>query len=352
MFGFLRNEMLEVIEWKEDSKDVVLWKFPDKDANIKYGAQLTVRESQMALFQNEGQIADVFFPGRHKLITENMPILTTIKSWKHGFNSPFKSDIYFVSGRQFTNMRWGTPNPIFIKDPELNRVQVRAFGVYFIRIKDPKKFYQEYAGTKDILYISELEDSLRGLIAPKFAEALAKSGVSAFDIYANYSTLGDTIAPILQQDLDPFGIELTKFQISSVSLPPEVEAHINEMAKVNYTSDANLDKMQRMANIEATKESAKHGIQPQQLQNQNQQQMMQQMMMQQMMQQMMNQGGGMMGNNNMQQQQQQQQPQAQAPKLSREEVMKNLRELGELKEMGILTEEEFNSKKAELLAQL
>ena len=349
MFGFLKNEMLEVLEWKEDSNDVVLYKFPDKDSNIKYGAQLTVRESQMALFLNEGQLADVYFPGRHKLVTENMPILTTLKSWKHGFNSPFKCDVYFVSGRQFTNMKWGTPNPIFIKDEEAGRVQVRAFGVYFIRIKDPKLFFREYAGTKDIMYISELEDTLRNLVAPKFAEALVQSGVSVFDIYANYSTLGDTITPLLQKDFDPFGIELTKFQITSVSLPPDVEAHLNEMSKLGFTNEKNMGKMQKMAEMRALEEAAKHGTNPQMMQNNQQQQMMQQMMMQQMMQNMMGNQGGMM-NQNMNNQNQQNT--GGGDKMSRDEIMKSLKELGELKEMGILTQEEFDAKKAELLAQL
>lgn len=345
MFGFIKNELIEVIEWKEDSNDVVLWRFPDKESNIKYGAQLTVRESQMALFLNEGQLADVYFPGRHKLVTENMPIMTTLKSWKHGFESPFKCDVYFVSGRQFTNMKWGTPNPIYIKDPEAGRIQVRAFGVYFIRIKDPKLFYREYAGTKDTMYISELEDTLRGLIAPKFAEALAQSGVSAFDIYANYSSLGDKITPLLQKDLDPFGIELTKFQITSVSLPPEVEAHLNELSKINLTNDQQIGKMDKFAQMRAMEEAAKHGNQPQNFQNNNQQMLMQQMMMQQMMQNMMNgqgtnqnnQGGNQGGN---------------TPKPTADEIMASLEKLGKLKEAGILTQEEFDKKKAELLAQL
>ncbi len=343
MFGFLKNELIEVIEWKEDSNDVVLWKFPSKNSNIKYGAQLTVRESQMALFLNEGQIADVYFPGRHQLTTENMPILTTLKSWKYGFNSPFKCDVYYASGRQFTNMKWGTPNPIFIKDPEAGRIQIRAFGVYFIRIKDPKLFYREYAGTKDIMYISELEDTLRGLIAPKFAEALAQSEVSAFDIYANYSTLGDKIGPMLQKDLDPFGIELTKFQISSVSLPPDVEAHLNELSKVNLTGEQQLNKMDRMAQIEAMKESSKHGMNPQTFQNNMQQNFMQQMMMNQMMQNMMGNQG--MNNQNMQNQQSNQGG-------AEDDIMAKLAKLNKLKEAGLITQEEFEKKKAELLAQL
>ena len=347
MFGFIKNELLEVIEWKEDSNDVVLWKFPDKESNIKYGAQLTVRESQMALFLNEGQMADVYFAGRHQLVTEKMPIMTTLKSWKYGFNSPFKCDVYFVSSRQFTNMKWGTPNPIFIKDPEAGRIQIRAFGVYFIRIKDPKLFYREYAGTKDIMYITELEDTLRGLIAPKFAEALAQSGVSAFDIYANYSALGDKIAPLLQKDLDPFGIELTKFQISSVSFPPEVEAHLNELSKLNMTSDQNMNKMDKFAQMEAMKESAKHGMNPQTFQNNQQQGFMQQMMMNQMMQNMMNGQGGNQGN-----QGGNQTPVVNTPKPTADEIIASLEKLGKLKEMGVLTQEEFDKKKAELLAQL
>jgi membrane protease subunit (stomatin/prohibitin family) len=353
MFSFIRNELLEVIEWKEESNDIVLWKFPDKESNIKYGAQLTVRESQMALFLNEGQLADVYMPGRHSLVTENMPILTTLKSWKYGFNSPFKCDVYFISGRQFTNMKWGTPNAIFIKDPEAGRIQIRAFGVYFIRIKDPKLFYREYAGTKDVMNISELEDTLRGLIAPKFAEALAQSGVSAFDIYSTYSALGDKIAPMLQKDMDPFGIELTKFQITSVSFPPEVEAHLNEISKLNLTSDSNMNKMNQFAQMEAMKESAKHGMNPQTFQNNQQQQFMQQMMMNQMMQNMMG-GGGMnnqnMMNQNMMNQQQNQNQQNQAG--GEEDIMAKIAKLNKLKEAGLVTQEEYDKKKAELLAQL
>ena len=342
MFGFIKNELIEVIEWKEDSNDVVLWQFPDKDSNIKYGAQLTVRESQMALFLNEGQLADVYLPGRHQLVTENMPVLTTLKSWKHGFNSPFKCDVYFVSSRQFTNLKWGTPNPIFVNDPEAGRIQLRAYGVYFLRVKDPKLFFREYAGTKNKMYVNELEETLRGLIAPKFGEAVMNSGLSAFQIYSNVSGLGDAITPQLQKDFDIFGLELTKFQISSVSFPPEIEAHLNEMTKMNLTSDQNMNKLERFANMNALEESAKHGMNTMNFKNNQQQMFMQQMMMNQMMQNMAGQGNNQTNN-------QQNSP---APKLSRDEIMKSLKELGELKEMGILTQEEFDKKKAELLAQL
>lgn len=334
MFGFLKNELIEVIEWQETDKRTILWKFPDKDANIKYGAQLTVRESQAAIFVNEGQIADVYGPGRHMLRTENMPILTRLKSWKHGFNSPFKADVYFVSTRQLTNFKWGTPNPIFINDPEAGRVEVRAFGTYFMKIADPKLFFREYAGTKAILTVSEIGEAFRDLVVPKFAEALSESDATAFDIYSQYSELGETIRPLIQQDLNDFGLELTKFQITSVSLPPAITEHMQQLAKANLTSQEHINKMQQLNQMDVDKLAAERGNY-EGMKGARNDLMMQQMLMQQMM----------------QQQNQQQQNNA-APSMSREEIMKTLKELGELKEMGILTDEEFNTKKKELLAKL
>jgi len=146
LFDFIRNEFIEVIDWVDNSTDTVIWKFPDKGNNIKYGAQLTVRESQMAIFMNEGKIADVYPPGRYQLTTQNMPIMTTLQSWKMGFESPFKADVYFVSTRQFTNLKWGTQNPIIIRDPELKQVRVRAFGVFALRVTDGGKFIKEIFG--------------------------------------------------------------------------------------------------------------------------------------------------------------------------------------------------------------
>ncbi|MFK7796010.1 MAG: SPFH domain-containing protein [Aureispira sp.] len=338
MFGFLKNELLEVIEWKEYDKDMVIWKFPDKDANIKYGAQLIVRESQSAIFVNEGQIADVHYPGTHTLKTENMPILTKLKSWKYGFNSPFKADVYFVSTRQFTNFKWGTPNPIFINDPEAGRVEVRAFGTYFIRIADPKLFFREYAGTSRVLYVDDIEEAFRDLVVPKFAEALSKSDATAFDIYSKYSELGETIRPMIQEDLKAFGLELTKFQITSVSLPPAITEHMQTLAKANLTSQEHINKMQQLNQMDVDKIAAERGNY-EGMKGARNDLMMQQMMMQQMMQQQQQQQNNNGGN------------QAEE-KMSREEIMKTLRELGELKQMGILTEEEFDAKKKDLLAKL
>lgn len=340
LFDFFRGEFIEVIDWVEQDKDTLLWKFPDKDANIKYGAQLTVRESQSAIFVDEGQIADIYEPGRHKLITDNMPILTTLKSWKHGFDSPFKADVYFLSTRTFTNLKWGTPNPVILRDPQFKQVRVKAFGTYFIKIKDPRKFFTEFAGTARELRIYEVEDRLRDIVSPKFAEALGEAGVSVLDMVSNYSELGDQIAPMIQMDLEPFGIELTKFQITSTSLPKEVEAFYDKMTNMNMVENMNKFQQFQQANaIEKAAENPGGGA---------------------------NEGIGLgigmtLAQQMMQQQQKMQQEeelkargvqQQQPVKESREDIFAALKQLGELKEAGILTEDEFNEKKKEMLARL
>ena len=333
IFDFIRGELIEVIDWVENDKDTIMWKFPDKDANIKYGAQLTVRESQMAIFIDEGQLADQFDPGRYELITRNMPLLTSIRNWDKGFESPFKCDVYFFSMRTFTDLKWGTPNPIIMRDPQFKQVRVKAFGTYFIRLKDPFLFFREYAGTNHVLRVSALEQSLRDLVSPKFAEALAESGVSVMDMVSNYSELGAKIVPILQRDLDPFGVELVKFQITSTSLPPEVEAFYDKMTNMNMVDD--MQRFQEFQNAQAIEKAAE------------------------------NPGGGAsegigigMGLGMAQQMMQQKNTQDKSSESNsskaqtREEILATLKELGSLKDAGILTEEEFESKKKELLSRL
>ncbi|MEM1319578.1 MAG: SPFH domain-containing protein [Bacteroidota bacterium] len=333
LFDFIRGELIEVIDWVEKDNDIVLRKFPDRDANIKYGASLTVRESQTALFLDEGQMADVFEPGMYELITSNMPVLTTLRNWDRGFKSPFLCDIYFLSTRIFTNLKWGTQNPIILRDPEFKQVRVKAFGVYFIRIKDPETFFTQYAGTNTVLSISDIEASLRDIVSPKFAEAVAESGVSVLDMVANYSELGDKITPILQKEFDPFGLELTKFQITSTSLPKEVEEFYDKMTNMNMVGDISKFSQFQQANaIEKAAENpgggAGEGIG-------------------------MGMGFGMA--NMMMQNQQNQQNNAPAPSSkaqTRDEIMQTLKELGELKTAGVLTDQEFNDKKKELLSRL
>jgi membrane protease subunit (stomatin/prohibitin family) len=326
-----RQEFIDIIEWVEQDQDTVMYKFPDADKAVKYGAQLTVRESQSALFVNEGQIADVYTPGRHELITANMPIMTTLRSWKYGFESPFKVDTYFVSTRQFTNLKWGTPNPIMMRDPEFKQVRVKAFGAYFIRIKDAALFFKEYAGTAPVLKISNIEESLRDLVSPKFAEALAEAQISVLDLATKYSELGELIKPIMQRDLDAFGIELTKFQITSCTLPPEVEEFYDKMTKMNMVGN-DMDKFGKFQTFDSIDEAAANPGG------------------------MANIGAGIgMANimvQNMQGAFQNQNQNAAPQKESRDEIMKTLKDLGELKTAGILTEAEFDAKKKELLAKL
>ncbi len=339
LFDFIKGELIEVIDWVEKDKDTVVWKFPDRDANIKYGANLTVRESQTALFLNEGEFADHFEPGRFELLTENMPLLTSLKNWKTGFKSPFLCDVYFFSQKTFTGLKWGTPNPVILRDPEFKQVRVKAFGVYFIKIKDVHKFFTEFAGTKSQVKISEVEEKLRDIVSPKFAEALAETEVSVLDMVANYTELGDKIAPIIQKDLDAFGIELTKFQITSTSLPKEVEEFYDKMTNMNMVDDMN--KFQQFQTAQAIEKAADNpgggageGIG-------------------------MGMGFGMANMMMNQQQQPQNQNQNTANNAqnsskaqTREEVLATLKELGSLKEAGILTDEEFDTKKKELLARL
>ncbi len=327
LFDFIKGEFIEVIDWVENDNDTVLWKFPDADKNIKYEAQLTVRESQKAIFMDEGQIADVYDAGRHELITANMPLLTTLRSWDKGFKSPFLCDVYFLSTKTFTNLKWGTPNPIILRDPEFKQVRIKAHGTYFVKISDPIKFIKQYAGTNKQIKIQALENSLREIVVQHFSEAIAEAGVSVIDMAANYSEIGAKMVPILQKEFDPFGIELVKFQIASTTLPKEVLEFYDKMTNMNMVDDLNKFQQFQQANaIEKAAENpgggAGEGI-----------------------------GMGMgfgMANMMMNQQGQNQPP----PTQTKEEIMKTLKELGALKKEGILTAKEFEAKKKELLARL
>ncbi len=338
LFDFFTEEFVEVIDWVEKDPDTILWKFPDKDANIKYGASLTVRESQLALFLDEGRFADIYDPGRYELVTQNMPLLTSLRNWDKAFKSPFKCDVYYVSTRTFTDLKWGTPNPIILRDPEFKQVRVKAHGVYFIRVNDPEKFFTQFAGTKPTLKVSEVSEQMRDIVSPKFAEALAEAKISVLDMVTHYTELGEKIRPILQADFDNFGIELVKFQVTSTSLPKEVEEFYDKMTNMNMVDDMNkFSQFQTAQSMEKAAENpgggASEGIG-------------------------MGMGFGMANAMmNQQQQQQQQQPQnqgnADAGKAqTREEIMDTLKQLGELKTAGVLTDEEFDTKKKELLSRL
>jgi membrane protease subunit (stomatin/prohibitin family) len=223
------NEFIDIIEWTDDTADTMIWRFPRYQAEIKNGAQLTVRETQVAVLVNEGQFADVYQPGRYELTTSNMPILTTLKGWKYGFNSPFKVDVYFVNTKQFLNLRWGTANPIMMRDPEFGPIRMRAFGSYCFRVEpDPIKFIRNVAGTDGNFTTESVTEQLRNFVITKFTDYLAESKIAALDLAANLNEFSSELNIALKDDFSEYGIELTKFLIENISLPEAVEEALDK----------------------------------------------------------------------------------------------------------------------------
>lgn len=235
---------LEVIEWIEHDPNIMMWKIADGDKEIKNGAKLIVRESQSAMFLNEGTIADIFVPGTYTLHTQNIPILSRLRGWKYGFESPFKADVYYFSVKQFVNLKWGTPAPVILRDPQFGQVRVRAFGTYNVRITDVERFFKEYAGTYPKLTVSEFERQLRDFIAPQFSEALALSNISVLDIAGNISSLNKRIEPLIRPYFENFGIEITQFTLTSATLPDEVTQYYDKVTGMNMVG-SDLDKFQQ-----------------------------------------------------------------------------------------------------------
>ncbi len=240
---------IEIIEATTPDPNLLLWKYADEDKEIKNGAKLTVRESQVVVFLNEGQLADVFQPGLHSLSTENIPVLSRLKGWKYGFKSPFKANVYFVNTRQFVNNKWGTPAPIMMRDPEFGQVRVRAFGTFDIRVKDVELFFRQYAGSYKTFTIFELQHELRDFIAPKFGEVLAQQNLSVKDVAGSISDLGKKIEPSLKPYFAQLGLELVTFTITSVTLPDEVTAHYDKVTNMNMVTD--MDKFTQFNTAQA-----------------------------------------------------------------------------------------------------
>jgi membrane protease subunit (stomatin/prohibitin family) len=228
---------IEIIEDLTPDPNLLMWKFADADKEIKNGAVLTVRESQAALFLNEGKLADIFTPGRYVLKTENIPLLTSLKGWKYGFDSPFKADVYFFNTMHFAGQRWGTPTPVLMRDPTFGQVRVRAFGTFNVRINDFAKFFRQYAGTSERLTITELEYQLRDYIAPMFGEVLAQANISVLDIAGNISALNEKIQPLIQPYFTDLGVEVTRFAITGATLPDEVLKHYDNVTSINMITD-------------------------------------------------------------------------------------------------------------------
>ena len=243
LFNSIKDKVLgqfvDVIDWVDDTRNTIVWKYPRGDNEIKYGAQLTVRESQYAVFLHEGELGDVFSPGRYELTTKNIPIMTTLESWKYGFDSPFKADVYFVNGRQFTDQKWGTPNPIMLRDPEFGPIRLRAFGSYAFSITSPGRFITTMAGTNPLLVSEDISGQLRNFLVSRFADALGEAKVPALDLAAQYNELGDFLRTYLQKDFDTYGITLNTFLIENISLPPAVEEALDKRTQMGVLGDMN-----------------------------------------------------------------------------------------------------------------
>lgn len=231
------SQFIEVIEWTDSTSDTLVYRFPVYNKEIKMGAKLTVREGQNAVFINKGQLADVFQPGLHTLSTDNMPILTTLMSWKYGFNSPFKAEVYFVSVRQFTDQKWGTPNPIMMRDAEFGAIRLRAFGIYSLRVKDPAMFMKEIVGTDGNFTTDEITGQLKKLIVSSFSDMLAESKIPALDLASNYDELSKAAKTKLQSEFESHGMELVKFYVENISLPPEVEKMLDKRTSMGIVGD-------------------------------------------------------------------------------------------------------------------
>jgi membrane protease subunit (stomatin/prohibitin family) len=336
---FIKKQFIDVIQWVEDGDGTLAWRYPMAGMEIQNGAQLVVRESQMALFVNEGQVADVFGPGTHRLTTQTLPVLTYLKNWDKLFESPFKSDVYFFSTRQQLDQKWGTPQPITIRDADFGAVRLRAFGNFNYRVADPKLFYKEISGTREIYPVADLDGQLRGLVLQNISAAVAGSGIAFLDLAANQLVFAQALRRQLAPEFEKVGLALEGITLQNLSLPEELQRVLDQkigMGMVGKDMGAFMQYQTAQA-IPKLAEAAGSS------------------------------GGGIAGNamglgagvalgqvlaQNLAAGLQAPHPGAAAMGVRPDEVMATLEKLGELKAKGILTQEEFDAKKAELLKKL
>jgi len=246
--SFIKKQFIDVIQWTEDTEGVLSWRFPMQDMEIQNGGVLIVRESQMAVFVNEGQVADVFGPGTHKLTTQTLPLLTNLKNWDKLFQSPFKSDVYYFSTRIQTGRRWGTQQPVTIRDADFGMVRLRAFGLYSYRITDPKLFHQSLSGTREIYTRDDVEDQLRGIILATMANSIGASKVNFLDMAANQTLMASQVRGDLTTALTKYGLSLDEFNVGSVSLPEELQAALDKRISMGMAGDLNKYTQYQTAN--------------------------------------------------------------------------------------------------------
>ena len=250
----IKGQPIDVIEWTDSSSKTMVHKYDMNGKEIMMGAQLTVRESQVAIFVNEGEIADVFEPGRYELQTSNMPILTALKSWKYGFNSPFKADVYFINTKQFLDMKWGTSNPVMMRDAEFGMIRVRAFGIYSFKVSDPVKFLKEVFGTASLFTVDGVEGQIKRTLVSGLSDAIAESKIPALDLAANYEELSDYSIKAINPKLAELGLTLCSFVIENISLPEEVEKSIDKRTSMGVLG--NLDQYAKYQAAEAMRDAA------------------------------------------------------------------------------------------------
>ena len=347
LMDFIKKQFIDIIQWTEEGDGTLAWRFPMRDMEIQNGGQLVVRESQMAVFVNEGKVADVFMPGTYKLTTQTLPVLTYLKNWDKLFESPFKSDVYFFSTRQQIDQKWGTPQPITIRDKDFGAVRLRAFGNYAFRIADPKLFHTEISGTRESYPVADLEGQLRGLVLQNISNAIAGSGLPFLDLAANQVMFADALTKELQPVFAKLGLLIENLTVQNVSLPEELQKILdqkigmgmvgNDMGKfMQYQTAQAIPKFAEGAGsggggIAGDAMGLGAGMALGQVMAQNLQAGLQ--------------GGGAAAQGAA--------AAATAPAGVRpDEVMATLEKLGELKLKGILTQEEFDTKKAELLKKL
>jgi excisionase family DNA binding protein len=240
LMDFIKGQLLEIIQWQDDSRDTLSWRFPDEDKEIKRGAQLIVRESQVAQFLYLGQFGDTYQPGKHTLSTDNIPVLSTLAGWKYGFESPFKADVYFVNTRLFTGNKWGTSNPVMLRDPDFGIVRVRAFGTFDFKISDPKLFLKEVAGSDHHFRLDEFAETMKSRIVSTFSDAMASAKVPVLDLATRYSELGEALLPLINPITQgKYGIEIISFVLENASVPPEVEQAIDKRSSMGAIGNLN-----------------------------------------------------------------------------------------------------------------
>ncbi|MFT5630229.1 MAG: membrane protease subunit (stomatin/prohibitin family) [Gammaproteobacteria bacterium] len=237
IFDFLTGEFIDVIHWTDDTRDTMVWRFEREAHEIKYGAKLTVREGQAAVFIHEGQLADVFTPGLYMLETNNMPILTTLNHWDHGFKSPFKSEVYYVNTTRFSDLKWGTKNPIMLRDPEFGPTRIRAFGTYTVKVSDPAVFLREIVGTDGEFTMDEISYQVRNIIVQEFSRVIASSGIPVLDMAANTADLGKLVATSISTTMAQYGLTIPELYIENISLPPAVEAALDKRTSMGIAGD-------------------------------------------------------------------------------------------------------------------